>query len=130
MPEAVFVIVWVIIMIAYVCFLTRKSSTLRDGGFLVHDSNCTPNRRAQGLCKCSTRNNQEVTQMHVLHPNITKLRGMEDRSVVLIWHAIWMIAPEDRPDEEWIEDVYAELSDRGLPTLPLDVCTYLGCTDH
>lgn len=54
------------------------------------------------------------------HPksNFERLRAMSDAEVQSVWDAIQELGPWDRPDDEWMEDVYAEISDRGLRAGP------------
>ncbi len=43
-----------------------------------------------------------------------RIAKMSDATVQDIWDAIWELDPEDRPNVEWQEDIYAAISDRGL----------------
>ena len=48
-----------------------------------------------------------------------RLRTMSDAEVKSIWKAITELTPfDDQPDVEWCEDVYSELSARGISGYP------------
>lgn len=46
--------------------------------------------------------------------NIERLVKKSDEEIQAIWDAIWELDLEDRPDIEWQEDVYSEITRREL----------------
>ena len=46
-----------------------------------------------------------------------QLSALSDEAIKDIWFSIWDLPPEERPNEDWCEAVYAVLSERGISAI-------------
>lgn len=53
-----------------------------------------------------------------LNKDIARLESMSDEEVQQIWDAIWSLDRFDRPDDDWCELVYHEITRRELRSGP------------